>query len=473
MFFKFAGDLLHLVREYKVVTLAAGLAVTVPVFVWLVRSRKADPVPEIPLACPDQMHWFLGHAPLMQDMLNGLHKICVEESKVDGLSKFKLVGLTAVSVLKAEHVKAVLNASNYRQRIPLLAKHMDMFLGRRALVQLMKDEWKVMRKIMARAFNWEFLKETVVDIGEVTNVFIKALSAKNGQVCDFWPLMKCITLDVIGKSSFGYDFSCSATLKSSPVAVAFEWMLEDSMIRQFKKTMDPRCWFYSYPSDANKKHAECAAIIRQTLADIISTRTAMRSDKGGPQHKDILKYMLDAHEEEKVAADTDTLVDNLITILFGGFDTSSITLTYALYMLTQHRDVEQRVVDEVASVLGKDGQPTYDILMNQLPYCTAVINEVLRLYPPAPVTVRTLEEPLDLQVCTGRGGPAGDAGGAERTVTIPAGTMMYIPIWWIHRSPHNFPDNPDEFDPDRFYSPERAAKIHRFAHVAFSGGPRD
>jgi cytochrome P450 len=105
-------------------------------------------------------------------------------------------------------------------------------------------------------------------------------------------------------------------------------------------------------------------------------------------------------------------VDNLITILFGGFDTSSITLTYALYMTTQHRDVERRVVEEVLrysrvapgsvttpprprltnthfaplvvwssgsvrrSVLGKDGQPTYEMLMNQLPYCTAVINEV-------------------------------------------------------------------------------------------------
>ena len=72
---KFAGGLLQIVVEYKV-TLAAGLAVAVPVVVWLVkRSRRADPVPEIPLACPDQAHWFLGHAPLMQDMLNGLHKI--------------------------------------------------------------------------------------------------------------------------------------------------------------------------------------------------------------------------------------------------------------------------------------------------------------------------------------------------------------------------------------------------------------
>ena len=125
--------------KYKLVTMGLAI-VAVPIFFWLVkRSCSGDPIPEIPLACPDKAHWFLGHAPMMQDMLNGLHKICVEESKVDGLSKFKLVSLTAISVMKADHVKAALTASNYRQRIPLIAKHMDMFLGRRALVQLMKD----------------------------------------------------------------------------------------------------------------------------------------------------------------------------------------------------------------------------------------------------------------------------------------------------------------------------------------------
>lgn len=459
------------------------LPLAIPLVLWaLMKLKKKEQVPEIPMSIPEECHWFLGHAPIMQDMLSGLNKICVLGSQVDGLAKFNLVGMTAISVMKAEHIKAVLNASNYRARIPLIAKHMDMFLGRRSLVQLMNDEWKIMRKIMARAFNFEFLWGMARDICDVSSVFIKALSAKSGEVVDFWPLLKCVTLDIIGKSAFGYDFSCAATLKSSPVAMAFEFMLEESMERQFKKTLDPRCFFYSYPSEKNKKHASCAATIRNTLTDIISTRRRARANTEGPvEHKDMLKYMMDAHEEEKMAVDTDTLVDNLITILFGGFDTSSITLTYALYMMTQHPDVEAKVVAEVLSVMGKDGQPSYDDILNKLPYCTAVINEVLRLYPPAPVTVRTLEQPLELKVdmqntpagTAGTAGTAGATSGKETTVTIPAGVMMYIPIWYVHRSPSNYPDEPERFDPDRFFVPERAAKIHRFAHVAFSGGPRE
>ena len=216
---------------------------------FLLKPKKKELVPQIPFSCKDQMHWFLGHAEMMQDMLVGLHKICVEGSPFDGLSKFELVGSTAVAVIKAEHVKAALLASNYRAKIPIIAKHMDMFLGRRSLVVLMNDEWKIMRKIMARAFNWEYLKEVVGDICSVSNVFVNALASKHGEIVDFWPLMKCITLDVIGKTAFGYDFCCCGTLTSSPIAAAFEFLLQQCMIRQFKTTLDPRYFYYNYPME--------------------------------------------------------------------------------------------------------------------------------------------------------------------------------------------------------------------------------
>ena len=219
------------------------------VVAWLfLKPKKKELVPQIPFSCKDQMHWVLGHAEMMQDMLVGLHKICVEESPFDGLSKFSLVGSTAVAVIKAEHVKATLLASNYRAKIPIIEKHMDMFLGRRSLAVLMNDDWKIMRKIMARAFNWEYLKQIVSDICSVSSVFVHALNNKHGEIVDFWPLMKCITLDVIGKTAFGYDFCCCGTLTSSPIAAAFEFLLQECMTRQFKTTLDPRYYYYNYPN---------------------------------------------------------------------------------------------------------------------------------------------------------------------------------------------------------------------------------
>ena len=125
-----------------------------------------------------------------------------------------------------------------------------------------------------------------------------------------------------------------------------------------------------------------------------------------------------------------------------GFDTSSITLTYALYMMTQHRDVEAKVVAEVLSVIGKEPKDssqllTYEDITNNLPYCTAVINEVLRLYPPAPVTVRTLEEPLELKVDTAPSFSVSTTKN-ETTITLPKVLPPHYTtttLYYLHTSP--------------------------------------
>jgi cytochrome P450 len=265
--------------------------------------------------------------------MNGLGQMFVDGANSDGISKTSLFGETVLGVLRAEHVQAVLNASSYVVQIPIFQKHFEMFLGRRSLLSLMGDEWRVVRKYMARAFNREYLKEMVGDVCHVTNAFLKALEGRHGQVLDFWPLLKCITLDVIGQTGFGYDFNCAGALTPSPVALAFEFMLEELTARP-NSPVDPRLYFYSWPSARNRKHAACNATVRNTLTTLIARRKQERLDPAlvGEEHRDMLKYMLDAHEEDdvSVAADTETLVDNLLTILFAGYDTSSITLTYVL-----------------------------------------------------------------------------------------------------------------------------------------------
>ena len=112
------------------------------------------------------------------------------------------------------------------------------------------------------------------------------------------------------------------------------------------------------------------------------------------EHLDILKYMLDAFEEENMAADAQTLSDNLVTMLFAGYDTSSITLTYAFYLMARHPDVAARCRQEVVSVLGAAAPATYDDVQTKLPLCSAVINETLRLYPLLPSQCATRRRPL-------------------------------------------------------------------------------
>jgi cytochrome P450 len=259
-------------------------------------------------------------------------------------------------------------------------------------------------------------------------------------------------MDIIGRTAFGHDFSCCKTLRSSLVAEAFEFLLEDFTQRSFNNILHPAHLFYWLPTSRNRLHAKNFGVVRDAIGDILSQRKELRAHDRSMEHHDILKYMLDAFEEQNIAADAQTLSDNLVTMLFAGYDTSSITLTYAFYLMALHPDVAIRCRQEVLSAIGSTAYASYDDVTTQLPFCTAVINETLRLYPPAPVTVRYTEAPVELM-------PG---------VVVPAGSTLYLPIWWIHRSPGNF-EQPDIFRPERFL--ER--KHHRYAFIPFSGGARD
>lgn len=267
---------------------------------------------------------------------------------------------------------------------------------------------------------------------------------------------QCCTMDIIGRTAFGHDFSCCKTLTSSPVAEAFEYLLDDFTQRSFNNILHPAHLFYWLPTSRNRLHAKNFATVRDAIGDILSTRKKLRELDRSLEHHDILKYMLDAFEEQNVAADAQTLSDNLVTMLFAGYDTSSITLTYAFYLMALHPDVAARCRQEVISAIGTSDYATFSDVQTRLPFCTAVINETLRLYPPAPVTVRYTEAPVELM-------PG---------VVVPPGSTLYLPIWWIHRSPHNF-EEPDAFRPDRFLAPERERKHHRYSFIPFSGGARD
>jgi cytochrome P450 len=185
------------------------------------------------------------------------------------------------------------------------------------------------------------------------------------------------------------------------------------------------------------------------------------------------RYLLESYsedceeEEEEEKVDPALLLDNLVTLLFGGYDTTSIALSYLLLCLARHPDVEARALAEIRSVLRPGEPPSYEQLTGEFVYCTAVVEEVLRLYPPAPVTVRHLERELTLRRTSEKTWGHPD----KEPVTLPAGTAVFLPIWWIHRSELNFHD-PLTFDPERFM-PENRKHMKRFAFMAFSGGARD
>src|SRR3712207_4843664 len=135
--------------------------------------------------------------------------------------------------------------------------------------------------------------------------------------------------------------------------------------------------------------------------------------------------------------------DEVMTLLLAGHETSANALTWTWYLLTQHPDIERKLHAEAVSVL-HGRTPTYDDLA-YLPYSRMVLDESLRLYPPAWATARQAKT-------------ADQIGGYE----IPARAPVVISQYVTQRHPA-FWDKPEAFDPERF-TPERSAGRHKFAH---------
>jgi cytochrome P450 len=149
---------------------------------------------------------------------------------------------------------------------------------------------------------------------------------------------------------------------------------------------------------------------------------------------------------------TDSQVrDEVLTIFLAGYETVANALTWTWYLLSQNPDVEQKLHAELGEVLGGRAPSVADL--PNLSYTSMVIDESMRLYPPA--------------WSIGRSPVADDE---VLGFKIPKGANVMMSQWLTHRHP-DFWENPDRFDPERF-APERAANRPRYSYFPFGGGQR-
>lgn len=162
--------------------------------------------------------------------------------------------------------------------------------------------------------------------------------------------------------------------------------------------------------------------------------------------------LLEAKDPEtgRMMSDTE-IIDNLLTFITAGHETTALGLAWTFHLLSQNSDVESKVIDEIETVTA--GEPVAADHIARLTYTRQVFSEAMRLYPPAPVVTRTALQDFRL---------------GEHD--IPAGTVLYVPIYAVHRHTTLW-DEPDRFDPSRF-EPEKIKARHRYAYMPFGAGPR-
>jgi cytochrome P450 len=203
-------------------------------------------------------------------------------------------------------------------------------------------------------------------------------------------------------------------------------------------------WLW-YPGKLGRRRA--AQQLRAAVAGILARRRAE-----GLVGDDLLARLARAHDPETGAPMSEKqLVDNLITFLEAGHETTAKALTWSLYLLARSPEWQERIRREVVAVAGAG--PVGAEHLDRLTVTKALLEEAMRLYPPAPVMTRQAAAVTRL--------------GGE---TVPARALVVIPIFAVHRHRRLW-DDPDRFDPGRFL-PERRAKIARTQFMPFGFGAR-
>ena len=324
-----------------------------------------------------------------------------------------------------DDVKRVLvaNHRNYTKGVGL--DRVRILLGK-GIMTSEAELWKRQRYMMQPLFHRRVITEFARVIGEANDRFIarwEALAAR-GERLNVTDEMSELTLEIVLRSIFGTDLDRLAQqLGGNPFEVITR---EPSRDLQFA---------YKFRS------------LTKLVAQLLARR---RSEPA--EHFDYVAMLMEARDKETgQPMEERQLIDEVLTLIVAGHETTASALNWTWYLLSQHREAEARLHAEVDAA---PELPAPDLAqMEALPYTSQVVNEALRLYPPGwLLSRRTIE--------------ADRLGGYP----VAAGTNVLLPLYLLHRHPRFWKD-PEAFSPERF-APEHEAQRPRFAYMPFAAGPR-
>jgi cytochrome P450 len=355
------------------------------------------------------------------------------------VAHLKLGPLHGVLITRAEDVRHVLqdNARNYHKS-PLYEK-VKLSVGNGLLTS--EDAfWLRQRRMAQPAFHRERIAELAAVMADAARETADRWDAPAGdaQPLDVAEEMMRLTQTIVLRTLLGADLGPFADELDRAWALVNEGISE----RFWSLGLTDRL-----PTPRNRRFWRALAVLDGAVFHIIDVRRRAARETG-----DLLSMLMSARDEESGDAMTDRqLRDEVMTILLAGHETTSLALAWTWYLLSQNIAARDRLEAELDAVLGAR-PPEYGDLV-RLPYARMVIEEAMRLYPPAWGISRQAIGPDEI-------------GGYH----IPRGWVVLVVPFVIHRLPAYWED-PERFDPDRF-TPERAGARPKFAYLPFGAGPR-
>jgi cytochrome P450 len=297
------------------------------------------------------------------------------------------------------------------------------------------DSWLHQRRLVLPAFHHDRLVEYA---GVMADEARRVSSGwEHAQRRDLHSEMMQMTLQIVTRTLFGIDFSNGVDAAQRLVSIVMD---------EFNRRI------------ASQRRIPLALPTPRTLRLLHSMHElddiAYRAIRERRRHPgtDLLSLLIAAKDEDGKPMSDREVRDASLAVFFAGHETTACLLSWTWYVLANRQDIQNRVLSELRRELPPGTEPTAAVV-NRLPYTEAVLNEVLRLYPPAyGFGRRALRDTL--------------VGGHP----VPAGTTVLMSPWAMHRDPR-FYDDPEDFIPERWQD-GLASRLPKFAFFPFSSGPR-
>ena len=259
------------------------------------------------------------------------------------------------------------------------------------------------------------------------------------QPVNIYEMLNHLTFRIVARSLFSTDLDEHGLQELSDLIT----VVQEFIIREVRQPFFH--WWFKM-SGLIRKHIALAHNAQSIIQKVIDAR------RQAPSHADdLMNMLLAARYEDGSPMSDQQLIDESLILFVAGHETSANAMSWTLYLLCQYPEILEKLAAEISEVVG-DKQINFEDI-SRLQYMRQVIEESMRLFPPAWVSDRVSIE--DDEICG---------------FSFPANTIVILYFYGLHHNPKYW-DRPEEFNPDRF-DPKFNKERHPFAYAPFGGGPR-
>jgi cytochrome P450 family 97 subfamily B polypeptide 3 len=384
----------------------------------------------------------------------------------------------------ARHILRESNPDQYCKG--MLAEILEPIMGK-GLIPADPATWKVRRRAIVPSFHKKWLMRMINMFADRATILVNDLQPKveTQEIVDLEERFCSVTLDIIGKAVFDYDFG--SVTNESPIVKAVYRVLREA---EHRSSSFIPYWDLPYADQwmgGQVEFRKDMTMLDDILADLINRAILTRKEasieeleeRDNAEDSSILRFLVDMRGEDVSSM---VLRDDLMTMLIAGHETTAAMLTWALFELSRGPPgLLKEVQHEVRTVLANKDRPDYDdiVAMKKLRYS---LIESLRLYPEPPVLIRRARTEDIL--------PPGSSTLYDG-IKVLRGTDIFISTWNLNRSPALW-DQPEVYDPTRYersfknpivvgwdgFDPDKVTGLYPneqatdFAFLPFGGGAR-